>query len=78
MDNKKNLYETIKSRAYDLRIPYQEVPNFVQENIRYDFYEWQKMAFENLLTYNAIREIKDQKEPTQVLFNLATGTGKTL
>ena len=38
-----------------------------------------KSAFENLLTFEAIKEKEEIKnEPTHLMFNMATGTGKTL
>ncbi|MCF7859025.1 MAG: DEAD/DEAH box helicase family protein, partial [Candidatus Cloacimonetes bacterium] len=35
-------------------------------------------AFENFLTYQAIKERENPNEPTHLMFNMATGTGKTL
>ena len=50
------------------------VPKYVSDNLRYEFFDWQREAFENLLLCE-----KDHKEyPTHLMFNMATGTGKTL
>lgn len=50
------------------------IPKYVSDNLRYEFFDWQREAFENLLLSE-----KDHKEyPTHLMFNMATGTGKTL
>jgi type III restriction enzyme len=38
------------------------------------FFDWQREAFENLLVY----ENDHKKNPTHLMFNMATGAGKTL
>lgn len=51
-----------------------EIPKYISDNLKYPFYDWQREAFENLLMYES-----DHKEhPTHLMFNMATGTGKTL
>jgi len=74
----KNLYETIGERAYKLRLPFPEIPQYISNNLKYGFFDWQKNAFENFLTYQAIKEIESPNKPTHLMFNMATGTGKTL
>ncbi len=74
----KNLYETIGEKAYRLRLPYPEIPEYISSNLKYSFFDWQKNAFENFLTYQAIKERENPNEPTHLMFNMATGTGKTL
>ncbi len=78
MAEQKKLYEEIGEKAYKLRIPFPEIPEYVSGNLKYPFFDWQKNAFENLLTFEAIKEIEKPKEPTHLMFNMATGTGKTL
>ena len=73
----KNLYEEINVgkeyiRKYDPDVI--AVPKYISENLKYDFFDWQKDAFENLLAY----EDGHKKNPTHLMFNMATGTGKTL
>lgn len=51
-----------------------EVPMYIANNLKYPFYEWQQNAFENFLLYQA----DHKQEPTHLMFNMATGTGKTL
>jgi len=74
----KKLYEEIGDKAYKLRLPFPEIPEYISSNLKYSFFDWQKEAFENLLTYEAIKEIENPNEPTHLMFNMATGTGKTL
>lgn len=78
MSDIKNLYETLGEKAYKLRIPFQDIPEYVTSNLSYPLFKWQKEAFENLLTYNAIKDLEEANTPTHILFNMATGTGKTL
>jgi type III restriction enzyme len=73
-----SLYETIKAKAFELRIPFPEIPNYISDNLKYEFYDWQKEAFENLITFEAIKEKTADTNPTHLMFNMATGTGKTL
>jgi len=73
-----SLHETIKAKAYELRIPFPEIPNYISDNLKYEFYDWQKGAFENLITFESIKEKTNDTNPTHLMFNMATGTGKTL
>lgn len=51
-----------------------EIPKYISDNLKYKFFDWQREAFENFLIYE-----KDHKEyPTHLMFNMATGTGKTM
>ena len=78
MSDIKNLYETIGDKAYRLKLPFPEIPKYISENLKYNFFDWQKTAFENFLTFEAIKEAENSKLPTHLMFNMATGTGKTL
>ena len=78
MSDIKNLYETIKGRAYELRLPYPDIPQYITNNLKYDFFDWQKEAFENFLTHQSIKEIESPNAPTHLMYNMATGTGKTM
>jgi type III restriction enzyme len=78
MADDKYLYEILKGKAYDLGIAKPKIPDYITENIRYDLYKWQEEALINFLTYQAIREAEEEINPTHLLFNMATGTGKTL
>jgi type III restriction enzyme len=72
------LCDIIGNKAYRLKIPYQETPSFILNNLKHDFFVWQKEAFENFLTYQAIKERENPNNPTHLMFNMATGSGKTL
>jgi type III restriction enzyme len=52
-----------------------EIPKYISDNLKYEFFDWQKSAFENLLI---TEEEQHKQNPTHLMFNMATGTGKTL
>lgn len=62
--------EAIRKHAPDIIT----VPKYISDNLKYDFFDWQREAFENLLVY----ENDHKKNPTHLMFNMATGAGKTL
>lgn len=74
----KYLFEELKSKAYDLEIPKQKVPAYISENLKFKLFDWQEKALINFLTFQEIKEIEQDNNPTHLLFNMATGTGKTL
>lgn len=54
-----------------------EIPKYITDNLKHSLFEWQKEALENFLFYqNPKSNLK--KNPTHLMFNMATGTGKTL
>jgi type III restriction enzyme len=69
------LHEQIKS-AIEFGTPVPEIPQYISNNLKYGFFDWQKSAFEYFLL-NENRK-KSENEPTHLMFNMATGTGKTL
>ena len=78
MESIKNLYEIIGEKAYRLRLSFPEIPQYISNNLKYNFFDWQKNAFENFLTFQAIKERENPNKSTHLMFNMATGTGKTL
>jgi len=74
----KDLSSIVKEKAFDYGISKPEIPAFITENIRYNLWQWQKEALENFLTQEKIKEKEKDFEPTHLMFNMATGTGKTL
>lgn len=68
----------VKEKAFDYGISKQVIPEYISDNLKYEFFDWQKKALENFLTFQAIKEIENPNEPTHLMFNMATGTGKTL
>ena len=73
----KNLYEVIGTEKQVIK-KYKpeiiEIPSYIAKNLKHPFFDWQKEAFENFLIYQA----DHKKTPTHLMFNMATGTGKTL
>ena len=57
-----------------------EIPEYITDNIKYELFDWQKSALQHFFAYeNADNDlVKDGNAPTHLLFNMATGTGKTL
>lgn len=57
---------------------YKEIPPYIQENVnqRFELRPYQIGAFENFITY--FENEKMCRKPTQTLFHMATGSGKTM
>ncbi|MDO4433718.1 MAG: DEAD/DEAH box helicase family protein [Alysiella sp.] len=58
------------------------IPNFITANLKFPLFDWQKSALENFLIFENLKSIKEfpdiKNHPTHLLFNMATGAGKTL
>ena len=74
----KYLFEELKSKAYELEIRKPHIPDYIINNLKFDLFQWQKDALLNFLLYQEIKIVEKDKNPTHLLFNMATGTGKTL
>ena len=74
----KYLFEELKSKAYELDIRKPHIPDYIINNLKFDLFQWQKDALLNFLLYQEIKIAEEHKNPTHLLFNMATGTGKTL
>lgn len=77
----KNLSETINTQKEALKnfnSEIFEIPSYITANLKHTFFDWQKEAFENFLTYKAIKQKENPNGETHLMFNMATGTGKTL
>ena len=76
----KYLHETLKARAYDLDIHKikSEEYSFITENIKFPLFDCNKNAIENFITFQKIKEAEQETNPTHLLFNMATGSGKTV
>ena len=78
------LYEGLKSLAfeYELSKIKPEDYSYITENLKFPLYDWQKTAIENFLLNEKIRKAKISKgevvPPNHLMFNMATGSGKTL
>ena len=57
-----------------------EIPNYLTENLKYVLFDWQREALQRFLIYENPEHnlVQDCNAPTHLLFNMATGTGKTL
>jgi type III restriction enzyme len=74
------MFESLKSRAYDLDIPRIKSTDYqdITENIKYPLFDWQRASIEHFLTFQKIKEAEQNTDATHLMFNMATGTGKTL
>jgi len=72
------LYEKIWEEAYKLRVPYPEISKDISSNLKYNFFDWQKSALENFLTFEWIKQVKNEENETHLMFNMATWTWKTM
>ena len=78
------LYEELKSLAfeYELSKVKPEDYSYITENLKFPLYDWQKTAIENFLLNEKIRRAKISKGEVvplnHLMFNMATGSGKTL
>ncbi len=68
------LYNRIKS-AFEFGTPIPEIPKHMTDNIKHSLFDWQKEALEYFLANE--KRNKGEKY-THLMFNMATGTGKTL
>ena len=68
------LYQTINTQKEALKNfnpEIFEIPQYISENIKHNFFDWQKEAFENFLFYENPKS-KLQKKPTHLMFNMST------
>ncbi|MCL4497247.1 MAG: DEAD/DEAH box helicase family protein [Deltaproteobacteria bacterium] len=75
-----NLQQNIESEIGRKNISKIEIPEYIISNIKYDFWHWQKEALQYFLAFDDPKYEfkKSTNEPTHLMFNMATGTGKTL
>ena len=76
------LYEKIENQKEVLDEDSYTIPDYITNNLRYPLYDWQKTALENFLIHEKSRQKKISKgevvPPNHLMFNMATGSGKTL
>ena len=81
MANDKTLFDWAEDRKSTLeemeQTDFFALPKFVERNLKYPFFEWQKSALENFLIFDRTSELDDfpdlKNKPTHLLFNMATG-----
>jgi type III restriction enzyme len=72
------LYDTLIKEFGKREIARTEVPNYISDNIKYDIRPYQEESFKRfMLCYNEDFDAKPNK-PFHLLYNMATGSGKTL
>jgi len=70
------LYDQIEqAKTYNA---YKELPSYIPENINpaFELRPYQKAAFQSYITYYETEALR--QKPSQTLFHMATGSGKTL
>lgn len=76
------LYEKIENQKGVLDAEDYEIPSYITDNLKFPLYEWQKTALENFLINEKSRAKKTKSgeilPPNHLMFNMATGSGKTL
>lgn len=72
------LYNNIPDKMRDYRLPYSVIPAYITDNLKFNLFDWQSKALLNFFDYLKIKQIENASSPTHLLFNMATGTGKTL
>lgn len=80
MQTMQNLYEIINSQKDVFKKTAPEaiaIPAYISNNLKHSFFNWQTEALENLHCYEH-PELEYKTSPTHLIFNMATGTGKTL
>ena len=58
------------------------IPSYITDNLKYQLYDWQRTALENFFINEKLRSKLLKKgeilSPNHLMFNMATGSGKTL
>jgi len=74
------LQELIESEIGRKTISKIELPEYITSNLKHDFWYWQTEALQHFLAFDdpEYEYEKPANEPTHLMFNMATGTGKTM
>ena len=82
MSNQRSLHQIILDKKEVLKVDNSnlfEIPNYIRNNLKYPFYDWQKEAFEHFLfCENLLYQKQLDVDNQHKMFHMATGTGKTL
>lgn len=73
------LFQKIKTYL-DISGETYEAPDYIKNNLKHDFWPWQKDAMQYFDIFEKKKErfVENPNEPTHLMFNMATGTGKTM
>ena len=76
----RNLQQFIESEIGRKSISKIAIPEYITRNLKYDFWRWQAEALQYFFAFDdpTYEFEKEATEPTHLMFNMATGTGKTL
>lgn len=74
------LQELIASEIGRKTISKIKLPEYITSNLKHDFWYWQTEALQHFLAFDdpEYEYEKPANEPTHLMFNMATGTGKTM
>ena len=78
--DEQNLQKLIESEIGRKTISKIKIPEYNISNLKHDFWYWQKEALQYFFAFDdpEYEFEKPVNEPTHLMFNMATGTGKTL
>jgi len=78
--DEQNLQQLIESEIGHKNISRIVLPEYITSNLKHDLWYWQKEALQYFLAYDdpEYEYEKPANEPTHLMFNMATGTGKTM
>ncbi len=74
------LHQQIKEQIGSKTVAKIGIPPYITDNLKYSLFDWQKDAIRHFLAFNESEYEfeKPEQSPFHLLFNMATGTGKTL
>src|SRR5450759_2424784 len=74
------LQQIIETEIGRKKISRIKLPEYITSNVKHDFWYWQKEALQYFIAFDdpEYEFEKVENEPTHLMFNMATGTGKTM
>ena len=80
MDQQKYLFEEIELQIGKKNISKIEMPEYITGNLKHSLWDWQKEALQYFFSFDnpEYEYEKSENGPTHLMFNIATGSGKTL
>ena len=71
-------YDVIKEAIEPGFLEIPDIPNYISKNLKHTLFDWQKKAIEYFLIEMKSSQRRQKVIPTHLMFNMATGSGKTL